>query len=381
MYHISLQVIRRGDRRPFYAPARYVVELRPEDIELASSTAEVASRHRILHELGGLGATNPLHHQQPLHYPHRPQHHRSSGRVGSPADSMMPHPLLMQMMPNHVGGTTSHHHPHPHPASQHPQLFSTFQANRVPPLSSKRSSYSPKDYTTASSGGGVSNSVEHLFLYDGHSTTSSTGSRRSIAGNGHRLRSYPQQAPNPGASGGRTAIHGSLYENPLDKRSPTSPTHMMYNAPSTKIRSNGFKERYRSNSLDSILVADLNHKVFSASSGGKENGVLGEETDSSSEKPFDSPHTHLSNEIPQFSNVRHSTTIFHLHPPQHHLIPKHLPGSDNNASDIIDGGSNGAGDKSAGYVDKIANIQKRPTFDSLDKRKSWSVDINTNTAG
>ena len=354
------------------------MELRPEDIELASSTAEVASRHRILHELGGLGPNNPLHHQQPLHYPHRPQHHRSSGRVGSPADSMMPHPLLMQMMPNHVGGPVPHH-PH-HPASQNPQLFSTFQANRVPPLSSKRSSYSPKDYTTASSGG-VSNSVEHLFLYDGHSTTSSTGSRRSIASNSHRLRSYPQQGLNQGgAPGGRSATHGSLYENPLDKRSPTSPTHMVYNLPSTKTRSNGFKERYRSNSLDSILVADLDHKVFGAASG-KDNGVLGEETDSSSEKPFHSPDPHLSNEIPQFSNVRHSTTIFHLHPPQHHLIPKHLPGSDNNATDIIDGGVNGAGDKSAGYVDKIANIQKRPTFDSLDKRKSWSVDINTNTSG
>ena len=357
------------------------MELRPEEIELASSTAEVASRHRILHELGGLGAANHLHHQPPVHYPHRPQHHRSSGRVGSPADSMMPHPLLMQMMPNHVGATPPHHH-HPQ-VSQHPQLFSTFQANRVPPLSSKRSSYSPKDYTTASSGGGVSNSVEHLFLYDGHSTTSSTGSRRSIASNSHRLRSYPQHGPNAGGpSGGRpSAVHGSLYETPLDKRSPTSPTQMLHNLPSSKMRSNGFKERYRSNSLDSILVADLNHKVFGASSGGdKENGVLGEETDSSSEKRFPSPQAHLSNDIPQFSNVRHSTTIFHLHPPQHHLIPKQLPGSDNNATDVIDGGSN-AGDKSAGYVDKISNIQKRPTFDSLDKRKSWSVDINTNTSG
>ena len=26
------QVIRRGDRRPFYAPAKYVIELRPEDV-------------------------------------------------------------------------------------------------------------------------------------------------------------------------------------------------------------------------------------------------------------------------------------------------------------------------------------------------------------
>ena len=39
-------MIRRGDRRPFYAPAKYVVELRPEDIELASATAEVASSQR-----------------------------------------------------------------------------------------------------------------------------------------------------------------------------------------------------------------------------------------------------------------------------------------------------------------------------------------------
>ncbi len=28
-----MQVIRRGDRRPFYAPAKYVVELRPEELE------------------------------------------------------------------------------------------------------------------------------------------------------------------------------------------------------------------------------------------------------------------------------------------------------------------------------------------------------------
>ena len=362
---LKSKVIRRGDRRPFYAPARYVVELRPEDIELASATAEVASSHRILHGMGAFGP-NPLHHRQPMHYPHhRPQHHRSSSRVGSPTDSGLPHPLLMQQMPTHVA--SPHHQQHP----QH--LFSTFQASRMPPLSSKRSSYSPKDYTTASSGG-VSNSVEHLFLFDGHSTTSSTGSRRSIASNGHHLRSYQQPGSNAVTSGRANA--STLYENPLDKklRSPTSPSHTNIGPP--RAISSRFKERYRSNSLDSILVADLNHKVFSAS--GRESGVEGE--DESSEKQFNSPS---SNDIPQFPNNRHSTTIFHLHPPQHHLIPKHLPGSDSSVvatTDVISG-SSGGGDKSTGYVDKLTNIQKRPTFDSLDKRKSWSVETNTNTSG
>ncbi len=40
------QVIRRGDRRPFYAPAKYVIELRPEELEAMrrrSSAAEVAA--------------------------------------------------------------------------------------------------------------------------------------------------------------------------------------------------------------------------------------------------------------------------------------------------------------------------------------------------
>ena len=107
----------------------------------------------------------------------------------------------------HVGGT--HQQP---PMPQHPQMFSTFQtSNRgVPPLSSKRSSYSPKDYTTAASGG-VSNSVEHLFLYDGHSTTSSTGSRRSIASNSHHLRSYQQQ-PVANPSGRAVTQHGKLMD-------------------------------------------------------------------------------------------------------------------------------------------------------------------------
>lgn len=317
------------------------------------------------------------HHRQPIHYPHRPQHHRSSGRVGSPIDPGMPHPLLMQVMPTHLGS------PH-HPATQHPQLFSTFQANRVPPLSSKRSSYSPKDYTTASSSGGVSNSVDHLFFYDGHSTTSSTGSRRSIASNSHHLRSYPHQGPPNAGTSGRAAVHGSLYENPLDKkqRSPTSTSHIN-SGPSKVISSSRFKERYRSNSLDSILVADLNNKVFSAPSE-KESEILGDDTDSTStEKLFPSPPTqHLSNDLPQFSNVRHSTTIFHLHPPQHHLIPKHYPGNDNSVAgtgSVISG--SGGGDTSAGYVDKNTNIQKRPTFDSLDKRKSWSVETTTNTSG
>ena len=328
----------------------------------------MASSHRIIHGLSGIGP-NKFHQRQPIHHSQRPHHHRSSNRVGSPIDSGLPHPLLMQVMPPHVAS------PH-QSSSQHRQLFSTFQTSRVPPLSSKRSSYSPKDYTTASSGG-VSNSVEHLFLYDGHSTTSSAGSRRSIASNSHHLRSYQQPGSNA-ATSGRAGIHGSLYDTPFDRklRSPTSPSQMNIGHP-IGAPSSRFKDRYRSNSLDSILVADLNHKVFSAS--GRENEMIGGENDGSG-RIFRSPPLQKTNEIPQFPNVRHSTTIFHLHPPQHHLIPKHQPGSDNSVAGA--GVVNGSGsDKSTGCVDKAANIQKRPTFDSLDKRKSWSVDTNSNTSG
>ena len=291
----------------------------------------------------------------------------------------MHHPLLMQaMMPGaHVGGT--HQQP---PMPQHPQLFSTFQtSNRgVPPLSSKRSSYSPKDYTTAASGG-VSNSVEHLFLYDGHSTTSSTGSRRSIASNSHHLRSYQQQ-PIANPSGRAVTQHGPhIYDTPLDRkiRSPVSPPHANTGRP--KEISSRFKDRYRSNSLDSILVTDLNHKVFSGPT--KEGGLLDDDSDpvNSQERILHSPPSQLATDnIPQFSNVRHSTTIFHLHPPQHHLIPKHHPGSDSTTVDGAEDLTNNC-DKNGANQDKSSNIQKRPTFDSLDKRKSWSVETNTNTSG
>ena len=37
------QVIRRGDRRPFYAPAKYVVELRPEELEAMAAGRAVTA--------------------------------------------------------------------------------------------------------------------------------------------------------------------------------------------------------------------------------------------------------------------------------------------------------------------------------------------------
>lgn len=40
-----LQVIRRGDRRPFYAPAKYVVELRPEDVPASEMMASPGGHH------------------------------------------------------------------------------------------------------------------------------------------------------------------------------------------------------------------------------------------------------------------------------------------------------------------------------------------------
>ena len=41
------QVIRRGDRRPFYAPAKYVVELRPEELEAMAGRATSTNPRRI----------------------------------------------------------------------------------------------------------------------------------------------------------------------------------------------------------------------------------------------------------------------------------------------------------------------------------------------
>ena len=44
-HYSILQVIRRGDRRPFYAPAKYVVELRPEDVPASEMMAASAGGH------------------------------------------------------------------------------------------------------------------------------------------------------------------------------------------------------------------------------------------------------------------------------------------------------------------------------------------------
>ena len=44
---ILFQVIRRGDRRPFYAPAKYVVELRPEELEAMAGRAASTNPRRI----------------------------------------------------------------------------------------------------------------------------------------------------------------------------------------------------------------------------------------------------------------------------------------------------------------------------------------------
>ena len=43
------QVIRRGDRRPFYAPAKYVSELRPSDVEAAHLHQQQQQQQQQLH--------------------------------------------------------------------------------------------------------------------------------------------------------------------------------------------------------------------------------------------------------------------------------------------------------------------------------------------
>lgn len=89
-----------------------------------------------------------------------------------------------------------------------------------------------------------------------------------------------------------------------------------------------FSERYRSNSLDSILVADLDRSQHAALQ----------------QQPV--RHSYHMNSV---------APTYHIYPPEHHFIPK-------SQVTLVRGG---------------VGLAKRPTIEGLDKRKSWSLDISS----
>ena len=98
--------------------------------------------------------------------------------------------------------------------------------------------------------------------------------------------------------------------------------------------------RLRSNSLDSILVADL-----------------------------DAKQVHSTEHIQEMVAVHHhsqrphaSSATYHVFTQQHHFIPK------NQLAQIRDKGLDGSNSVSSG------SLTKRPTFEALDKRKSWTLE-------
>jgi hypothetical protein len=96
-----------------------------------------------------------------------------------------------------------------------------------------------------------------------------------------------------------------------------------------------FQERYRSNSLDSILLADLNNRVTSKAA---------------------LPNRNSAFEIKVTPQPQQQEQPQEQQPPSqlHHFAKKSPPTA------ALQGGK----------------LAKRPTFDSLDKRKSWSVDAS-----
>ena len=254
-------MIRRGDRRPFYAPAKYVVELRPEDIELAAVTAEVASSqrgHPVSRHFNGFTAVGP----------------RKSGPSG--------------------------------PGSQ----FSTFQnvKKRIP--------------TSAKS-------VEHLLVTAKPPGTAEKAVEKAEGTGSLRAHQTPSNLKQK----------AGIFESPLKDDKDEGKTAEFRVKPISR-----FQDRYRSNSLDSMLVSE-NHQVFKKKVSGEEVGTM--------------------------LNARHSsTTVFHLHPAQHHLIPK----NSNQTSLLLTPLPFSSPSPSTSSDLKLGMIQKRPTFEGLDKRKSWSID-------
>lgn len=109
------------------------------------------------------------------------------------------------------------------------------------------------------------------------------------------------------------------------------------------------QERYRSNSLDSILVADLNARAKATAAANVRNSALVEPVT----RPVASPPASSPPRRQQLGN------------------PELLPAAHNNH--FLKNPASASSGKSSG-------LEKRPTFDALDKRKSWSVDPRSASA-
>ena len=109
------------------------------------------------------------------------------------------------------------------------------------------------------------------------------------------------------------------------------------------------QERYRSNSLDSVLVGELNGHPAAVSTG--PNGDNGDPVASAAHTNF---HHRLSAVELKSGNAAAAavtpSTQQQQQQQQHALRQQQL---------------------------LRKNLEKRPTFDSLDKRKSWSVDVGS----
>eukprot|EP00095_Tigriopus_kingsejongensis_P000335 maker-scaffold194_size270518-snap-gene-0.10 protein:Tk00335 transcript:maker-scaffold194_size270518-snap-gene-0.10-mRNA-1 annotation:"rho gtpase-activating protein 12" len=217
--HDWWQVIRRTDRRPFYAPAKYVVEIRPEDIE--------AMRRKYGDPANG----------------------------SAPNGECPPNSILHQMRDYNRNSSGQ-------PKTQPSKVFHNINNNNI-----KRNSFSPRDSSN--------------------------------------------QRPSSG---------------PIEQF----------------LVNSKFQERYRSNSLDSILVTDLNNRVHPPPN-----------------SQFKArPGHHASDRGNHYPSNRNSSIDVikeeEPRPNPNHRLPKQI--------------SAGALILASG-----ANLEKRPTFESLDKRKSWSV--------
>ena len=102
--------------------------------------------------------------------------------------------------------------------------------------------------------------------------------------------------------------------------------------------------RYRSNSLDSILVADLDSKGQSIE------------------------HVQEMVAVHHHSRQPHaSSATYHVYTQQHHFIPK-------NQLHQLRSSGGGSKDSTASNGSLTGSLTKRPTFEALDKRKSWTLE-------
>jgi hypothetical protein len=126
---------------------------------------------------------------------------------------------------------------------------------------------------------------------------------------------------------------------------------MLIPPPAASLESSSrFQDRYRSNSLDSILVADLDKQM-----------------QSTTEHIQEMVAVHHHSQRPHASSA-----TYHVYTQQHHFIPKHqlhhIRGRGGGHPGIVDGSGGSISSSGSG------SLQKRPTFEALDKRKSWTIE-------